>query len=301
MENYREWEVKPVKDCFHVYSDGTRIAVLFDTEKDKVFAMNLFPVLAHHYDIRIYCLEVMDTHFHLVVCGPQEKVGKMVAQIKRLLSRYFRSTGRSHFLKDGIRIAVDPIPDEEKLMGKIIYVFRNNLDAGGRLLPEDYPWGIGTCLFHRKDPSKYHRVGDLHVKERDRFFQTREPLPANWLFDDAGMLVPFSYIDFNYLENRLFGSPKRYIAFLHVRKKDLADHDAECARKFLEDNDARQLRMEADKESRLRYDGRPIQKLTQAERLEVARILWQKGRTFSRKQLARAVRLSPELIEAVFH
>ena len=235
-ENYVRWEEKPVEDCFHVYSDGTRMAVLFDTDEDKVHAMNLFPVLARHFGIRIYCIIVMDTHFHLVVCGPQEQVGKMVGEIKRLLCRYFRDSGRPHFVEDGIRIEMDAIQTEEELMGKIIYVFRNNLDAGGRFLPEDYRWGIGSMIFHRRDTSRYHRVGDLSIRERERLFKTREPIPDNWLYDDAGMLVPFSYIDVDYIE-RLFASPKRYIAFLFVRKKDLAKHDEDCARKFVEEND----------------------------------------------------------------
>ena len=297
--HYQEWEEKPVKDCFHVYSDGTRLSVLFDTDEDKVHAMNLFPLLAYRFGIRIFCVEVMDTHFHLVVHGRQEKVGKMAGEIKRLLSRYFRSTGRPHFVKDGIHIGIDSIPDEVKLMGKIIYVFRNNLDAGGRLLPEDYRWGIGATLFHRRDASKYSKVGDLGIRERERLFRTRIRIPDGWLYDDAGMLVPFSYIDVDYVE-RLFTSPKRYIAFLHIRKKDLAEHDAECARVFLEENDAQHLRKDADKESRFHFR-RPVPALSQAERLLLAKILWQKGATFSRRQLARAVRLAPELIEAVFH
>ena len=298
-ENYVRWEEKPVEDCFHVYSDGTRMAVLFDTDEDKIHAMNLLPILARHFGIRIYCIIVMDTHFHLVVCGPQEQVGKMVGEIKRLLGRYFRSSGRSHFVEDGIRIGVDAIPTEEELMGKIIYVFRNNLDAGGRFLPEDYRWGIGSMIFHHRDASRYHRVGNLGIKEREQLFQTRVSIPDNWLYDDAGMLVPFSYIDVDYIE-RLFGSPKRYIAFLHIRKKDLARHDEECARKFVEENDLKQLRKTADKHGRSLYN-RPVQKLSQVERLSLAKTLWQNRATFSRKQLARAVHLSPDLIETVFH
>ena len=298
-ENYVRWEEKPVEDCFHVYSDGTRMAVLFDTDEDKVHAMNLFPILTRHFGIRIYCIIVMDTHFHLVVCGPQEQVGKMVGEIKRLLCRYFRDSGRPHFVEDGIRIEMDAIQTEEELMGKIIYVFRNDLDAGGRFLPEDYRWGIGSMIFHHRDSSRYHRVGDLSIRERERLFRTREPIPDDWLYDDAGMLVPFSYIDVDYIE-RLFGSPKRYIAFLYVRKKDLAKHDEECARKFVEENDFKQLRKHSELQARHLFN-RSVPKLSQSERLSLAKILWQNKVTFSRKQLARAVRLPTELIEAVFH
>jgi len=46
---------------------------------------------------------------------------------------------------------------------------------------------------------------------------------------------------------------------------------------------------------------RPVPKVSQSERLSLAKVLWQNKVTFSRKQLARAVRLPTELIEAVFH
>jgi len=46
---------------------------------------------------------------------------------------------------------------------------------------------------------------------------------------------------------------------------------------------------------------RPVPKVSQSERLALAKVLWQNKVTFSRKQLARAVRLPTELVEAVFH
>ena len=46
MENSVQWERHPVRDCFHVYSDGTRLSVLFETIQDKVYARNLIAVLA---------------------------------------------------------------------------------------------------------------------------------------------------------------------------------------------------------------------------------------------------------------
>ena len=60
------------------------------------------------------------------------------------------------------------------------------------------------------------------------------------------------------------------------------------------------MNAEANAESERQF-GRGIPKLTQAERIEVAKILWQNRRTLSRKQLARAVKMNPAIIEAVFH
>ena len=59
MEDYvqmeKQWESHPVRDFYHIYSDGTRVSVLFETPKDKVFARNLIAVLAFQYHIQVYC------------------------------------------------------------------------------------------------------------------------------------------------------------------------------------------------------------------------------------------------------
>lgn len=239
MENYvpmeKLWERHPVRDFYHIYSDGTRVSVLFETPKDKVFARNLIAVLAFKYHVKVYCDAVMDTHLHLIAHG----------------------------------------------------------------MPEDYPWGVGRLFFHPFPTDKGRKVGNMTWRERVEVFRTQEILPDEWEVDANGMLMPRCYIDVDGV-HRLFVSPKRFIAFLHVKKKDLVDQDTKCAQPFLEKRGDSELHAEAEDESR-RLFGRRVTKLTQAERIQVAGILWKDRRTLSRKQLARAVRMNPDLIEAVFH
>lgn len=299
MENYVQWERRPVKDCYHIYSDGTRVAVLFELPEDKVFARNLMAVLAFQYHIRIYCDVVMDTHFHLVAHGRPEDIARFVGQTKRLLIKYFNRTGRSQSLKEGIWITADLLRDDVEVMDKIIYVFRNPMDAGYPYLPENYPWGVGRLFFQTDSAMAARRVGDMTIDGRRALLHTRASIPDEWEVDANGMLLPRCYIDTESVL-RLFGSPRRFIAFLFVRKKDLTKQDEQCARSFLEKRGDMELRAEADAESQ-RLFGRRVTKLNQAERIQVASLLWQNRRTLSRKQLARAVRMKPELIEAVFH
>ena len=299
MENYVQWERRPVKDCYHIYSDGTRVSVLFELPEDKVFARNLMAVLAFQYRIRIYCDVVMDTHFHLVAHGRPEDIARFVGQMKRLLIKYFNRTGRSQLLKEGIWITADLLRDDVEVMDKIIYVFRNPMDAGYPYLPENYPWGVGRLFFQTDSAVAVRRVGDMTIDGRRALLHTRASIPDEWEVDANGMLLPRCYIDTESVL-RLFGSPRRFIAFLFVRKKDLTKQDEQCARSFLEKRGDMELRAEADAESQ-RLFGRRITKLNQAERIRVASLLWQNRRTLSRKQLARAVRMKPELIEAVFH
>ena len=299
MENYVPWERHPVQDCYHIYSDGTRLSVLFELPQDKVFARNLIAVLAFQYHIRVYCDVIMDTHFHLVGHGKPEDVARFVAQLKRLLIRYFKRTNRPYLLKESLWISTDLLQDDVEVMDKIIYVFRNPMDAGYPLLPENYPWGVGRLFFQIDSSVAIRRVGDMTIDERRALFHTRAPIPDEWEVDANGMLLPGCYIDVETVL-RMFGSPRRFIAFLYVRKKDLAKQDEQCARAFLEKRGDTELHAEAEAESQ-RLFGRRITKLSQAERIQVAAILWQERCTLSRKQLARAVRMNPDLIEAVFH
>jgi hypothetical protein len=139
----------------------------------------------------------------------------------------------------------------------------------------------------------------LTIRAQRDLFRTRMPLPQDWLLDDNGMIHPRCYVDVDAV-HALFGSPRRFIAFLFVRKKDLTELETRDARIFLEKRVDSDLRTEANVESHNQF-ARPITKLTQSERIQVARTLWQNRRTLSRKQLARAVRMNPAVIEAVFH
>ena len=299
MENYVPWEKHPVEDCYHIYSDGTRVSVLFERDEDKVYGRNLIAVLAFKYHIRVYCDVVMDTHFHLVGKGDPENIHRFVAEMKRLLTRYFRQTHRPELVKDGIWIKADPLPDDQELMRKIIYVFRNPLDAGDPLLPENYRWGVGRLFYHEDTAVAAKRGGDMTLDERRALFHTRIDLPPDWEVDADGMLLPRCYIDLDEVY-KLFQSPRRYLSYLFVRKKDIIEQDTQCARPFLEIRADKQLRADANAESRRLFQ-RPITKLSEPDRLHIASVLWQDRRTLSRKQLARATHLSPALVEAVFH
>ena len=143
------------------------------------------------------------------------------------------------------------------------------------------------------------KPGDMTLEERRTLFRTRIDLPPDWEVDANGMLLPRCYIDLDEVY-KLFQSPRRYLSYLFVRKKDIIEQDTQCARPFLEIRADKQLRADANAESQ-RLFHLPITKLSEPDRLHIASLLWQDRRTLSRKQLARATHLSPALVEAVFH
>ena len=268
MDNFAP---KVIDDCYHIYSDGTRLSVLCDTEEDYVFIMNQIAITSLYCNVRILCQEVMRTHFH----------------------------GLGDIVKDAIQIAVDPIKDDEELRRKIIYVFRNCTEAGFRLLPEEYPWGPGL-VYYRQDKTTYRKVSELDYREQCRLFRTRVKLPQNWEFDAKGMLVPRSYFDTQYLHNEVFLSPRQFIAFLNVKKKDLIEMEAADARPFLEKQDEGKLLKEMEQESTRRFK-KPIKQLSQADKIHLATHFWNERKTLSVKQLARLSRLNEAVLRAIVH
>lgn len=298
-KNMEPFAPKPVDNCFHVYSDGTRLVVLCDSDNDFIYMMNQIAVASCFCNIRILALEVMRTHFHIVVRGAPDKLDKFRRELKRLIVRRYNRDGLGDLVKNSIDIQVDRILDDEELRRKIIYVFRNCTEAGYEYMPEDYPWGPGY-VYCREGKSEFKRVGDLDYRDICRFFRTRVKLPPEWEYDEKGMLVPASYIDQEYLTQKVFLTPRQFIAFLSVKKKDLAEMEAADARPFLEKKDESKLLKEVEATSQDMF-GKAVAGLTQANKIDLAVRLWNDRKTTSVKQLARLTRNNVDVLRSILH
>ena len=294
-----EYTPRPVNDCYHVYSDGTRLTVLCETEEDYVFVMNRVAVVSYYCHLGVLGLEVMRTHFHVILRGQADQVTKFALEIKRLCSRYFNKLGMRERANQWLQLQIDPIHDEDELRRKIIYVFRNCTEAGFEYLPEDYPWGSGA-VYCRRNHEGAKKVGQLDYNDLCRLFRTRVKLPGLWEYDHHGMLIPGSYMDLQYLHQKVFVSPRQFIAFLNVRKKDLIEMELADAKPFMEKKDENKLRKEIEDASMNRYN-RPVSALTQTQRTELASQFWNERKTLSIRQLARLTRSDPEILRAVLH
>ena len=199
--------VRPIDDCWHIYSNGTVRNTLFTSSADKVYCMNLLAVSAYLYSVRLLCAVVEDTHFHGIAKGRTGNIIRFAENIKLQLTKKYGSSKAA----GEIVLSYDPIRDDQELMRKIIYVIRNPLEAGYPYLPTEYPWGVGNLFF--TDRQAHHPtgrwIGDMSIRDQRRLFCTQVKLPQDWLFDESGMILPVSYIDYDYVEKELFLTPKR--------------------------------------------------------------------------------------------
>ena len=297
-----DWINKPLnKFSAHICSDGTKSESLFNSEENCIRAMNLIPIICNLHSCRILCLEVMLTHFHLIVQGNPDDCERARCQIKRLLVNYYVSSDQKELLGNGIDISLYPIYSSDKLKEKIIYVYRNAVAAGSKLLPNHYPWGPGNAYFsnHTEEAAKGIPVSSLPKRRIIELFHSHGEIPGDWRIDEKGMLIPHSYIDYQYVET-LFGSPIAFLAFLHQRKETEAQIDSECSISLIQKSEESELRKEANDYAKNLFQRKNTSKASFNERMTIAKRLWADRRTYSISVLSRVTYIDKSVLQAAF-
>ena len=235
-----------VNDCSHIYSDGTNVSGLFSGKGDKFRVMDILAITAMEADVRILTAEIMTTHFHAIVSGRARDRQSFTVSVKRKLLNWISRNGLIHWVSGALRLSNDPIQDEDELKSKIMYVYRNSVCAGIRLVPWEYEGGAGNIYFidHEKEGLRGEAVRELTSSMRRRMFHTLRVLPGDWRFDALeGRLLPHSYMDWRRVES-LFKTPRAFLAFL-AQKKDLeVKYDVECAEARILNTSESELRVE---------------------------------------------------------
>ncbi|MBO5562481.1 MAG: hypothetical protein J5939_02045 [Bacteroidales bacterium] len=273
-----------IDTIWHVYSDGVRADIPFDTEEDKVFGWNSVAICAEIVGVRVWVVTVNDTHLHVLACCDGVRAERFKCLLQQRLQR--------HFPGDNIHLACDPVTKREDVLSKFMYVYRNCLDFY-RKLPGEYPWGCGHLYFSEKRHFyKGRRVDWLSGREQYRMFRTKHPIPQHWRFQENGRILPESFVDFEAVE-RFFRSARTFIAFLYVRKEDEAAMKQEIYRNYMESRSIQELRKIGNRYS-VNYCGRTLPKTTLEIRLKVALRLLREGLSSKSASLAKALYLKPE-------
>ena len=67
MESY--YPPIAVTDCFHIYSNGKKVNLLFSSREEKIYMMNLLAITSYSCSVKLLVHQILDTHFHLIVAG----------------------------------------------------------------------------------------------------------------------------------------------------------------------------------------------------------------------------------------
>ena len=291
------WVDKAVDDCSHIYSDGTSVNSLFDTRQEKIVAMNMIAILAYSYNVKILVQQVMTTHVHLIVSGTVCDRERFARELRRRLIIW--ATNKRHSANATIMVGNDEIRGERELMNKFMYVYRNAIAAGYPGMPWEYVGGPGNIFFTAHEMKGGHLVSELTEREKRARFHTRVKIPEEWRFNEEGLILPWCYVDRARVE-RLFKSPKVFIAFMSQSKKTEAEIDMECSREYLRVANESELRTECKKLFLNMFGKASASRANLEERLAVAQKLWGDKKTFSLSSLSRVTLVPQSVFETIF-
>ena len=273
-----------VDDIWHVFSDGTKADIPFDTDEDKVFGWNSVAICAEIAGVRVWVVTVNDTHFHSLVKGLAERAERYRILLQQRLQR--------HFPDENVHVACNPVVLREKVLSRFMYAYRNCMDFYKKF-PGEYPWGCGHLYFsEQRNFFKGRKVSDLSWREQYRLFRTKHPIPSHWQIDEVGRILPETFVDYQAVE-RFFRSARAFIAFLFVRKKDEAAMKQEIYRDYLESRSIQELRKTGNKYS-VNYCGKTLVHASFEIRLKVAGRMLKEGLAGKNASFAKALFLKPE-------
>lgn len=178
---------------WHLYTDGTKMQNIFNSDEDFEFGLNLLAVSkCRNPEVKIIAFELMKNHLHMVLSGKADGCMKMFYDYKRRLRRVFRQSGRIVDWRtfDADLIHIDNL---KSLRNEIIYVHRNAFVAHALYTPYNYPWGSGVAYFNPMfneipttdfnrmtydDRRAYAHVRDIRGLDRLKFQGSRVYIPS---------------------------------------------------------------------------------------------------------------------------
>ena len=279
----------PVRNCWHFYSYGDSVDVIFHDEADFRAGMNRINSVLQGYDIKILAFVLMDTHFHFVLYGEFDSCNQFVHEYVRRTSMYLTRRYSDRNTLKGLQISHQVIEDDRYLRTAICYVIKNPYNAGLPYNPWDYPWSSGslyfrhpgfwtsprwmsgsdTCLVNRDDKR-------LHIKSHNI---SQDDIP---LID--GLVEPKLYVSVDIVE-KVFRTHRSYNYFLNITK----DVDVESVGGFVAHLtipliELRSLRKQLSEE----LFGTPnLRELDMGQRVRLAKMLKARYKS-SPKQIAKA-------------
>ncbi len=199
---------------WHLYTDGTKMQNIFDTEEEFELGMNLLAVsCCRTKEMDLLAFEIMKNHLHLVLAGKKESCMMLFDNYKRRMKRIFRRRG--HIIDwSRFNAQIIPIDNLKSLRNEIIYAHRNAFVSQAAYTPYNYPWGSGIAYFNPAfrqiqttefsrmtydDRRSHAHIRDISGLESLRFQGSRVYIPS---FCNVG------------LGESLFNDPRSYFSSL---------------------------------------------------------------------------------------
>ena len=287
----------PVRNCWHFFTHGEDVDVLFGSREDFVAGMNRVFLHVERFRIVLLAFTLMDTHVHFILYGDFDMCKLFMHEYIRNTSRYISLKHNEQKKLKHLRISHQPIDNDLYLKIVICYVLKNPPVAGLSYSAFSYPWGSHPLYFRAScewakscyvvDPESLPRLNSLSRNQKRRFLQTRYTnLRDVRIIND--MVFPGDYVAWQLVE-KIFKSHKAFNAFMSSSKEEYVESLGGYATNItIPLSELRQHRNEIIKTLFPDYS---IRQLSVNQRLQIARHL-RRNYNCSVKQVARICSLA---------
>ena len=147
----------------HVMVRGIERRSIFRDDADREELLRRLSRLAPELGFRCFAWALMPNHFHLVVRSGAARISRLMARLGTGYARYFncRHARAGHLFQNRFRSR--RVTDDADLVGLVVYVSRNPLEArlvADPLALETFPWcGVGA-LVGRRPPHPFEAVSE---------------------------------------------------------------------------------------------------------------------------------------------
>lgn len=278
----------PVRDCWHFYTSGDSVDVLFQCEEDFRNGMNRIYPAALNYDILILAFVLMDTHIHFILYGAFDSCNRFIHEYVRRTSIYIKfKYSRKNALKE-IKISYQNIDNDRYLKSAICYVIKNPVSAGLNFNTWDYPWSSCSLYFRTPDswtsPRWMNAPENVLANSRNK----RTAIKTRIKLEDklpmvCGLINPEYYVSADIVE-KIFRTHRAYNFFMNI-SKDIDVESKEGAISYLTVPIV-EMRENRNMISRELFGTESIRDLNMPQRVKLARVLKSRFNS-SEKQIAK--------------
>ena len=298
---FSKGQTLPVKNCWHFYTDGSKVDFIFQDEDDFIAGMNRVCVVSNRHPVTILAFALMDTHVHFVLYGSLVACQRFMLDYVRRTSIYIVTAHQDRHKLQNTSIQHQAIIDSLYLKTAICYTLRNPPVGGIPYNYYDYPWSSGSLYFRR--PSLWTSPMWMHAEGRPLKaypgYVIREKLKSKaQLNPDTLMLgelvFPGEYVAYRIVE-RIFKTCRSFHFFMCTTKElKFESLEGVVSRLSIPIQEMRQHR---DDICRSLFGHALVKSLTIEQRIVLGKTL--RGRfNSSVKQIARLVGLKSEDLSA---
>lgn len=220
-------EELPVRNCWHFYSRGEDVDMMFYTTGDFEAGMNRIYTVLSKYHIVILAFVLMDTHFHFLLYGDFDECNHFIHEYTRQTSQYISSKHNERKKLMNISINHQVVNTDTYLKIVICYIIKNAASAGMPYQFTNYPWSSGPLYFADSNfwccPYWIVKQNEMTLLDEFKVKQIQKLLGYSGYRTDSVRIVdrivfPGEYVDYKTVE-RIFRTHRAFNYFISLNKE----------------------------------------------------------------------------------